>query len=673
MGWFDGKDESNVREIEHVRGSRILTDRPKKPSSGPRWYDPADPASHDLPQKPENYVAVQNQTMSRELILEDIELPDETATKHLIVSGGTGAGKTQAIHRILDRVLWGAANGEKAIVTDSGGQFWESRSGKADLVLNPFDGRSVLWNPFAEIEDTWDFDSLSEALVPERKTQGGSSEEEWRRYARGMISSIMKSLHSSGDPDPRKVADILKNPDPEALRPYLSGTAEEALLAPGLDRFLGSVTAVASLAIKPWAVLDPTGTFSIRKWIRSGRGTLFITYKDSQRALLKDLIAAWLGIAIREVLDLPPDFSRRVWLVCDELDSLGTVAGIADANTRGRKYGLCSVGAIQSKAQLDATYGPLGAQTLLSTFSSKIAFRQGSWSDAEYWSNEFGQREITEQSITKASTTSHREKSSTETIAQARKIVQTLLPSELAELPDRTAYCRFPGTEGIHRIEFEIRKYKPIRPAFLPPGEPEPEFEDPKVEVVGKPIALEEPVRIPWGLVAGVVTLALVGWFFLSPPDLVHPRKDTVGSPGVAVPPQGPKYRIFHWTKGTFRCRVDHSVGERPWACVRIGLPRHPESRPVNPPALKGTKSAVPGNSVAQGGNRTAAGDNPVMSLPEWKGPWPSPWKFACTYEWNRGKWLAVYRPVLFDGHLRDPRTGMSRFGTDRVRIECPK
>lgn len=91
MGWFDGKDESNVREIEHVRGSRILTNRSKKTSSAPRWYDPVDPATHDLPQKPENYVTVQNQTMSRELVLEEIELPDETATKHLIVSGGTGA------------------------------------------------------------------------------------------------------------------------------------------------------------------------------------------------------------------------------------------------------------------------------------------------------------------------------------------------------------------------------------------------------------------------------------------------------------------------------------------------------------------------------------------------------------------------------------------------------
>ena len=650
MGFFDNlKNQKNVREVEHVRGSKIVKDRPRKTSS-PRWFDPHDPATHDLLPKPENFDDDSVQILTRNLVLEEIELDPETATKHLIIAGGTGSGKTQAIHRLLDRVLWGVAHGEKAIVTDSGGQLFEARSRKNDLLLNPFDGRSVAWNPFVEIEDEWDFDSLTEALIPDKKGRVGSSEEEWRRYARGMVASIMKSLHRDGDPDPRKVADILKNPDPEALRPYLLGTAEEALLAPGLDRFLGSVTAVASLAIRPWSVLDPTGTFSIRKWVREGEGgALFITYKDSQRALLADLIGAWLGIAIREVLDLPPDFSRRIWLVCDELDSLGTVAGLADANTRGRKYGLCSIGAIQSLAQLEDRYGPLGAQTLLSTFSSKVAFRQGSYKDSEYWSNEFGQREIVEE------TTSHSAGGSTTSSSQ--KVVQTILPSELAELPDRTAYCRFPGMEGIHRVEFPVRKYKPIRPAFLPPGEPEPEFVEPKVEVMKKEeVRTQSSSGSLWFIISAGTAAVLVvgGYFFLRPADR---SPAPVVLPPPPAPTETPKYQVFHWTHGTFRCRIDHSVGKSPWACVRIGPPRQADARADNPPALKSTK--------------TAAGD--ILSLPVWTGPWPVAWKFACAYEWNRGKWFAVNRPVLFGGHLRDPRTGMSRFGPDRVRIFCPK
>ena len=52
MGWFDNwKADDSVREIKHVRGAKIQKSLPKK--QGPRYYDPGDPATHDLPQKPD--------------------------------------------------------------------------------------------------------------------------------------------------------------------------------------------------------------------------------------------------------------------------------------------------------------------------------------------------------------------------------------------------------------------------------------------------------------------------------------------------------------------------------------------------------------------------------------------------------------------------------------------
>jgi type IV secretory pathway TraG/TraD family ATPase VirD4 len=275
------------------------------------------------------------------------------------------------------------------------------------------------------------------------------------KKAHGLIASIMKGLVREGNPDPKRVIKIIQPGDPELLRPYIVGTPEEALLMPMNERFLGSVIGEASLVLRPWSMLPRDGTFSLRKWVREGDpGCLFISYKDSQMSLLSPLIGGWMGIVVKEVLDLTPDFNRRIWVVADELDSLGQVAYLKNANTRGRKFGLCVSGAIQSIAQLESTYGILGAQTLLSTFSSKIIFRQGSFKDAEYWSNELGQREIIEESKTLSE--------SALTTAQTKKVVQTVMPSEFSGLPDLVAYCRFPGMEDIHRIEFEIRKYKSI-------------------------------------------------------------------------------------------------------------------------------------------------------------------------------------------------------------------
>lgn len=671
MGWFDNwKADDSVREIKHVRGAKIRKSLPKK--QGPRYYDPGDPATHDLPQKPDREQEPSaGQTLTDELRFENLELDPETPTKHFIISGGTGSGKTQALQRILDRVLYGVRHGEKGFVTDSGGQFWESRSRKEDLLLNPFDGRSVLWNPFLEVEDEWDFDSLSEALIPEKKGYQSGPGDEWTRYARGLVSSLMKSFYRSGETNPRKVAELLQKGagDPETLRPYLSGTPEEALLSPANERFFGSVVAVASLSIRPWSALAPDGDFSLRKWIReSGGGALFITYKEKQAGpggLLTSLIGAWLGIAVTEALDLRPDFDRRIWFVMDELDSLGQVARLSDATTKGRKFGICVSAAIQSIAQLESTYGPAGAQTLLSTLSSKLIFRQGSFKDAEFWANELGQREIIErtESSTKGSG------SDSTTTAFTQKVVQAVLPSQLSELPDRVCYSRFPGMEGIFQVEFPIRKYKPIRPAFLPPGEPEPEPEEAKEVHVFTPSSLKDEETgersNAWNRLVFVVGWAIIAWgvFYFGGGALVDglyhrkPKQWPVWSKPLT--PEARRECVGH--AGNWIVYQEPSGQWYDLHCPAALV--HPIRRPAEKPRIVHTVPRPAPNPPM----------DPVMSLPIWNGPWPSPWKFACAYEWNRGKWFAVNRPVLFDGHLRDPRTGMSRFATDRVRIECPK
>lgn len=106
MGWFD-KDESQVKEIEHVRGSKISSTRPGKPARKARWYDPADPATHDLPVRPENWTGDEGQTLSRELLLEDLELDTEVPTKHMIIGGERDREK-----RKRSTGFWTAFSGE---------------------------------------------------------------------------------------------------------------------------------------------------------------------------------------------------------------------------------------------------------------------------------------------------------------------------------------------------------------------------------------------------------------------------------------------------------------------------------------------------------------------------------------------------------------------------------
>ncbi len=257
-----------------------------------------------------------------------LEFPAGAELEHTIIPATTGSGKSQTIHLLINRVLEGIDSKpdlEKALITDPDGQFMSSRAHPNDQILNPADRRSKRWNPFAEIRSELDYKLLSSAAIP---TDGfAGQEKDFRSYAQTMLAALLKGLHRAGKPDPREVQRLLASVDPEALTPYLVGTPAEALLSPANERFFGSVMGVASEALAAWDFLDPEGDFSIREWIRSGKGVLFLTYTAAQIETLRPLLGCWLSLAIRETLSLPIELDdrgvapRRVWYVTDELDA----------------------------------------------------------------------------------------------------------------------------------------------------------------------------------------------------------------------------------------------------------------------------------------------------------------------------------------------------------------
>ena len=401
-----------------------------------------------------------------------LTFPPGAELRHILIPATTGSGKTQLIHNLLDRILWGVdskSGTEKALITDSGGILASTRSGENDLLLNPFDRRSKRWNPFCEIENDWDFAFVAQSCIP---TDGASGQEvDFRRHGQALLADIMRGLVREKNPNPREVQRLLSTIDPEALQPYLTGSDSIGFLAPGNDRFFGSVAQVCAEALRSWSALDPDGNFSIRKWVREGTGCLFLAYQDAQLAAIRPLVGAWLSLAIREVLSLSPDDSRRVWMVMDELDSLGTVDGLSAALTRGRKYGLSTIAAIQSIAQLRQRYGKDGAEVLDACFVNKLVMRQGSFEDAKHWSYTLGQIEEERVSRNEGHSYGPGHASSSSGRSARREVRQLILPSELQELPDFCGYARIVGLPGILPFRFEFQHLKEKYPAFVPKQE----------------------------------------------------------------------------------------------------------------------------------------------------------------------------------------------------------
>jgi Type IV secretion-system coupling protein DNA-binding domain len=275
-----------------------------------------------------------------QLSLAGVPLAASEETRHFKLIGTTGTGKSTAIAGLLARAL---ARGDRAVITDPDGGyrrlFFDRRRG--DIVLNPFDPLSVKWDPFAEISKPWDVDLLSSGVIP---TTEDASGREWRGYARTFLTAIARRCHDSGWRDSRELWRLITVAPSSELRPLVAGSPAQPFLEPENARMFGSIRSVAASAAAAleYVQAQRARMFSVREWVRSGRGVLFLPYGAAQIAALRSIIATWVRLAIFEAMEREREEggeNRALWFVVDELDSLGAIDGLKDALARLRKFG----------------------------------------------------------------------------------------------------------------------------------------------------------------------------------------------------------------------------------------------------------------------------------------------------------------------------------------------
>ena len=291
-------------------------------------------------------------------------------TKHFKLIGTTGTGKSTAIGELLGAAL---ARGDRAVIADPHGayraRFFTPLRG--DVILNPFEPDSPKWDPFAELLAPGDAEQLAGSLIPSTEDASGR---EWRGYARTFLTAVLKRCHEASA-DAAELWRLIAVAESPELRSIVCGTAAQPFLEPENARMFGSIRSVAASSS---AALEHVGSqrsraFSVRDWVREGRGVLFLPYQAGQIAALRAVIAAWVRLAVFETLSVQGD--RRLWFVVDELDALGAIDGLKDALARLRKFGGRCVLGFQSLAQVSATYGPAEAQTIVENCGNTLVLR----------------------------------------------------------------------------------------------------------------------------------------------------------------------------------------------------------------------------------------------------------------------------------------------------------
>ncbi|EQD32238.1 TraB protein, partial [mine drainage metagenome] len=180
--------------------------------------------------------------------------------------------------------------------------------------------------------------------------------------------------------------------------------------------------------------------------------------------LLRPLLAAWLDLAVGAILASEPDPLRRVWIVLDELGALGTVPVLADALTRGRKYGLVCLAGVQTLRQLYRHYGRDGAMILLSCFGSLLVLRTQEAETAEHLSRELGEREIIQRELGFGRGGA--------THSDRRHLERIVLASEIQNLEDRRGFLVRARGYPIEPVRLPVRERKLVATPFVPVPSP---------------------------------------------------------------------------------------------------------------------------------------------------------------------------------------------------------
>lgn len=391
------------------------------------------------------------------LMVGKIAVPQKVEPLHFLVSGSTGVGKSQLIRSFLRAIR---SRDERAIIVDVGGDLMASNFFRGDLILNPHDSRSRIWSPFCEMRSILDADRIAASMLPAGEGESG----EWHRYSQSLIAAVLQRLYERCDATNERLLyylTIAKNEEIEAL---VAGHPAQTMFDAGATKLLGSVRSIIGSYLSAYRFLPANAgreDFSISEWVvDASGGWLWLPYQDRDAVAMRPLLAAWIGEAVSAVLSLWPDPNRRIWLVLDEVGSLGLVESLIDALSKGRKFGLCAVLGLQSISQLRSVYGHDGATTLLSCLRNSVVYSVDDPDTADYMSRRLGDVEQERWD----ETVSDRNKSETARRATSRVV----LPSQIMNLPNLSAYLSLAGDYPVVRVSIPVVPSQQYVAPFVP-------------------------------------------------------------------------------------------------------------------------------------------------------------------------------------------------------------
>lgn len=406
-------------------------------------------------------------------------LAKERYTRHGLISGGVGKGKTQILWPLIEQIA--IKKNRKAVIYDVKGDYTAAMPDA--LLLAPADARSAYWDIAADIRTPEAAETLAQSLIPSKDGEfwGPAS----RAIVVGVLISLIYERQHEGKPwGWRSLADRLIASDPYELHDLMAtyySPGLRLLADPSSTTALNVLQTIAAhtriieqLAVA-WGNGEGRHGFSFRRWAHDGykgpRQVILQAGKD--RELTSKSIAAMLNTLIPHVINpslKDAEQARTLAFFIDEFTSLGRIDEIGSLIDKGRSKGCCVWLGFQAIEQVKERYSPNFASALMSMVGTHVVCGISMGETQTFIANLFGKRRV---AITSFSQSPGAPGPS---ISQHEETRPVVLPSQLGALGVMKkakghivqAIVKTSGISDPLLLEFPVKSLPKLRPEFVP-------------------------------------------------------------------------------------------------------------------------------------------------------------------------------------------------------------